>query len=69
MAKEVSAGMAARFLGVTPKTISNWRRKGKLKAVRELPTSDNRITYMYSIDDVRRIADERNSVVSTASQA
>jgi MerR family copper efflux transcriptional regulator len=43
---------AAEFLGVTPKTLRNWDRAGKLKPLRH-PINDYRL---YPIDELKRLS-------------
>ena len=41
--KKLSAGKAAKFLKVSPRTVMKWVDQGKLKAEREAGTNNRRI--------------------------
>ena len=48
---------AAQFLGVTPLTLRNWDKRGKLKAIRH-PMSNYRI---YKLEDLQNLLGEIES--------
>lgn len=52
--KYLTVAEVARLLGITPLTVRNWDKKGKLVAYRH-PVNNYR---MYKIDDVEKIIHE-----------
>jgi excisionase family DNA binding protein len=52
---------AARRLGLHPKTLTNYVRKGRLKPTMRLPSGQ----YRWDLDDIRRQLAEQQSVGQT----